>query len=402
MPTLTTTIVLQKTIEALVTQRPMLTRFSHEFTTERLKLNQQAIAHIKVKPTASDYDANNGGYKAGAQNLRDLLVDVPLTMDVHKHVTIKLAHLNALADNKGKLEQFFGDQAEVLGRGMTDYVFGKFTGLNFSHESIFSVANSDKDMLSEVRRKMNQQGARKLGRFGIVNSDVMEVLDNDARISNRNNSGDQQINGDTHGMLRNVAGFGEIIEDPDFPTNNGTALTSVTGTAATDLMGKTAHGLVTGRRVKVTFASGFTGLTTGTIYYAIRVDADTFKLATTLANAYAGTAINISADGTGATVTPTEAITGFFGSEEAVAIKTGLPTDGLEAARAFGIPTPVSDEVVTDKNSGLSMVGYKWFEPGTMDAYVTVAFVYGAAVGRQASTTTDNLLDKAGFLLRSE
>jgi len=302
MPTLTTTIVLQKTIEALVTRRPMLTRFSHEFTTERLKLNQQAIAHIKVKPTAADYDANAGGYKAGAQNLRDLLVDVPLTMDVHKHVTIKLAHLNAIADNKGKLENFFADQAEVLGRGMTDYVFGKFTGLNFSYGSIFSVANSDKDMLSEVRRKMNQQGARKSGRFGIVNSDVMEVLDNDARISNRNNSGDQQINGETHGMLRNVAGFGEIIEDPEFPTNNGTALTSVTGTASSDLMGKTAHGLVTGRHVKVEFASGFTGLTTGSIYYAIRIDADTFKLATTLANAYAGTAINISADGTGATV----------------------------------------------------------------------------------------------------
>lgn len=402
MPTLTTTIVLQKTIQALVTKRPILTKFSHEFTTERLKKDQQAIAHIKVKPTAADYDANAGGYKAGAQNLRDLLVDVPLTMDVHKHVTIKLAHLNAIADNKGKLEDFFADQAEVLGRGMTDYVFGKFTGLNFSYGSIFSVANSDKDMLSEARRKMNQQGARTSGRFGIVNGDVMETLDNDSRISNRNNSGDQQISGSPLGSLRNVAGFEEIIEDPDFPTNNGTALTAVAAEADNDTLTKVAHGLVTGRRVKAEFASGFTGLTTGSIYYAIRVDADNFKLAATLALAYAGTAINITADGTGATITPTEALTGFFGSEEAVAIKTGLPTDGLEAARAFGIPTPVSDEVVTDVNSGLSMIGYKWFEPGTMDAFVTVAFMYGAACGRQAGTTTGALLDKAGFLLRSE
>mgnify|MGYP000893381143 CR=1 FL=1 len=82
------------------------------------------------------------------------------------------------------------------------------------------------------------------------------------------------------------------------------ALTGVIGTASTDKLGKTAHGLLTGQLFVITFASGFTGLTSGTEYYAIRIDADNIKAATTSANALAGTAINITADGTGATITP--------------------------------------------------------------------------------------------------
>lgn len=62
--------------------------------------------------------------------------------------------------------------------------------------------------------------------------------------------------------------------------------------------------LSTGRMAYFDFASGFTGLTTGTAYYVIKIDTDNIKLATTAANAAAGTAINITADGTGGTLRP--------------------------------------------------------------------------------------------------
>lgn len=81
-------------------------------------------------------------------------------------------------------------------------------------------------------------------------------------------------------------------------------LTGVIGTASTDKLNKTAHGMATGQLFKIVFASGFTGLTTTGQYYAIKIDDDNIKAATSLANALAGTAINITADGTGATITP--------------------------------------------------------------------------------------------------
>ncbi len=56
-----------------------------------------------------------------------------------------------------------------------------------------------------------------------------------------------------------------------------------------------AHGMVTGDQVYLTTTGALpTGIVANTLYYAIRIDANTFRLATTRANAAAGTAINTS------------------------------------------------------------------------------------------------------------
>lgn len=56
---------------------------------------------------------------------------------------------------------------------------------------------------------------------------------------------------------------------------------------------RAGHGLYTGQAVYITTTGALpTGLAQNTTYYVIRVDANTFRLATTLANANAGTAIN--------------------------------------------------------------------------------------------------------------
>lgn len=62
-----------------------------------------------------------------------------------------------------------------------------------------------------------------------------------------------------------------------------------------------AHGYFTGDAVQYSNESGtnLTGLTSGTTYFIIKVDVNTFKLATSLSNANAGTAINITGASTG-------------------------------------------------------------------------------------------------------
>ena len=77
---------------------------------------------------------------------------------------------------------------------------------------------------------------------------------------------------------------------------------------ATDTIVKSAHGLTTGQAVQYSRASGTSieGLDEGGFYFVIRTDAGNFKLATTLANANAGTAVDLVAVGAGTshTVTP--------------------------------------------------------------------------------------------------
>ena len=55
-----------------------------------------------------------------------------------------------------------------------------------------------------------------------------------------------------------------------------------------------SHGLSSGDIVRYVATTNIGGLTSGTIYYAIRVDANTLKFTTSAANAKAGTAITLS------------------------------------------------------------------------------------------------------------
>ena len=77
---------------------------------------------------------------------------------------------------------------------------------------------------------------------------------------------------------------------------------------ATDTIVKSAHGLTTGQAVQYSRGLGtaIEGLDEGGFYFVIRTDAGNFKLATTLANANAGTAVDLVAVGAGTshTVTP--------------------------------------------------------------------------------------------------
>jgi hypothetical protein len=76
---------------------------------------------------------------------------------------------------------------------------------------------------------------------------------------------------------------------------------TVTFTNATELCNLNSHGLATGDCIEFTNSGGAlpAELTANTNYYVIYNDANSFKMATTLALAIAGTAINITDDGTG-------------------------------------------------------------------------------------------------------
>lgn len=91
--------------------------------------------------------------------------------------------------------------------------------------------------------------------------------------------------------------------------SNGTtsAKTFTTVSTTLDTATITAHGQVTGSVGQLTTSGGLpAGLATTTNYFLIIVDANTVKFASSLANAVAGTAIDLTTAGTGTqTFTPT-------------------------------------------------------------------------------------------------
>lgn len=76
-------------------------------------------------------------------------------------------------------------------------------------------------------------------------------------------------------------------------TNFGTAVTTgVTGTAATDLVNKTSHGLANDKAILFTVLTGGTGLALDTVYYVITSTTNTFQVSRTVG----GPAVDILTD----------------------------------------------------------------------------------------------------------
>ncbi|MES2595893.1 MAG: autotransporter-associated beta strand repeat-containing protein [Verrucomicrobiota bacterium] len=82
------------------------------------------------------------------------------------------------------------------------------------------------------------------------------------------------------------------------------SLTGVTVSAATDLLTKIDHGLLTGDSITVTTIVNGAGLKQGSNYFVIRVSPDTFKLAISPADAEFGSAVNVTLNRSSVVISP--------------------------------------------------------------------------------------------------
>lgn len=400
-PTLTSPQVLLDVIGSFRKKFPALNRMGTDFRGSPLKLNQQYIAHIPGIPATSTYDSSTG-YANGFNSARALLTDVPVTVSNHPTCPLKWLHLDQIKDSKNSYDEVIINAGYALAKGMIDTICAGFNSRNFSTEIVSTVANFDYDVLQEITGVANGVGMMNMGRVLLVNTAVANVLAVDARLISKDYAG-QLLNGEGYRIWQNVGGFALIQEYPDLPSNNATALTGVTGANSGDIMTKAAHGLETGD--PVTFVSGttFTGLTAGTRYFAIKASADTFQVATTRANAIAGTAVVLSADGTSGVFQKQENLIGFAFDKRAIALLTGVP-DGMptDIGNALGIPKTMVFEAITEAESGLTMAAAKWQQNGTGDLFFCPTFVWGAGLGKQgAAATAGTLTDYAGIRITS-
>lgn len=78
-----------------------------------------------------------------------------------------------------------------------------------------------------------------------------------------------------------------------------------------------------------------------------------------------------------------------------ICLRAGLPDATFNLARELGIPAVASTEVMTDPDTGFSLLAINWQEPGTFDLNCTLVSIWGSAVGRQggdAGAVTDKAI----------
>ena len=208
------------TLDAFKVLFPMLGQFTTDFSRETAKFNDTITGTIDVLPTVRDYDGTTG-YQANAAESKDLAVNVPVVLNRHKHVPTKVDYIDQISSKKDLYGMATRQRAFALGKSIVDYLATLILDANFSQNSIFSVANSDLDMVINVAEDMNGVGASPFGRIGLVNSAVMSTLQADSRIASKDYYGELgRGTAGAYGVIRGVAGFEAIYEWPGLPGNS--------------------------------------------------------------------------------------------------------------------------------------------------------------------------------------
>lgn len=181
------------------------------------------------------------------------------------------------------------------------------------------------------------------------------------------------------GVINQIMGF-NTSGSAGLPSNNGTGQTFTAAT--TDICTAAAHGYLTGDQVQVSSATTLpAGLSAATYYYVIKLTDNTFKLASSLANALAGTAVDITDTGTGVhTITLKTNLVGVAGSPSGIitGFRPVIPTAGIRQKL-------VNFELVDDPETGLTLEYRHIADEDKGKEYQVIGCHYGKQYGLAAA-----------------
>jgi hypothetical protein len=225
--TLSVNELLMDVLDAFKLELFALQMFSTDFSSKTAVKGDTITAHISTLPAVQAYD-NATGFKANAAAADSLLTDVSVVLDQFSHVPIKITWLTQLASKKPLYKEAVRNYGYVLAKKVLDYSLTKVVAANFSHKVTQAIPNVSLDTLdgqigggNGIRTQLNAQGAAPFGRFGIVNSAWASQFGADDRVKSALFYG--QLNGNEgYRRWKNIAGFENVIEYPDFPANNET------------------------------------------------------------------------------------------------------------------------------------------------------------------------------------
>lgn len=216
--TLTVNEILMDIVDAFKIEIPFLINgFSTDFSSKTAVKGDTITAHISTLPATATYDATTG-FDNGATAADALITDVPVVMDQFTHVPVKVTWLTQLASKMPLYREAIRNTGYVLAKKVVDYALTKVLAVNFTKVSTIANINVNLDSIEDIRTAMNVNKAANRGRFGICGSPFAGALQNDDRV--KSSLFYSQLNGDQgYRHFKNVAGFGDIWEYPDFPGN---------------------------------------------------------------------------------------------------------------------------------------------------------------------------------------
>ena len=276
-------------------------------------------SHGFVTGDVITYDANGGSAVTG---LTDATAYHIIRVDEN---TIKLASTAANATN--------GTQIDLTGTGNDNQIFTGTPSSNSATVTTTNVSTTDSTLtVSSHGFSTGDQITYSAGGgtaiTGLTDGTTYFVIKVDANTFKLATSSADAASATSV----TLTGTGNDSQTFSGPEPEKVSINSVS--SANDFITMTGHGYVTGDVItyRANGGTAMAGLTDATAYHVIRVDADSFKLATTASNATAGTAIDLTGSGNSS-----QFFTGtglIFNERSVAASDASLTVDGISITRS--------------------------------------------------------------------
>lgn len=169
------TVIAQKALETLVARLPLLKKITTDFSDENARFNEQIITHIVTAATAIDFNSVNG--YAPSDRVQ---IDVPVTINKHKHHTYTVGVQEASSSRIDLIERYATTAAYSIGSALIEDLCKLVKNAAFANKSTIALgAGGDgfsRKSLIGLGIAMGNRNVAPLGRFCMLNSEYYGSL----------------------------------------------------------------------------------------------------------------------------------------------------------------------------------------------------------------------------------
>lgn len=204
-------LIVQRTLELLKFEFPVLGRVTTDFSAESARMNQEINTRIVSVPSVVAYHTTNGYVPTGTTT-----TDVPVTISVHNSVPIKF-NANQLA---GTFRDLFGEQMPAMhyaiAKDMVDALYALIIAGTFTNTPVDEAAvDFNRESVIDLGTSLTAAGVPLQGRTLLLNPTYYGRLMSDAAIVSL--GANQKAEIITGNRLPMIHGF-EVIEAGNLPT----------------------------------------------------------------------------------------------------------------------------------------------------------------------------------------
>lgn len=215
--TLSVPELLNKALAAFKLETPELFGpggFAQDFSSSTAVLGDRTTGRIAHLPVVGDYDENNGGWKAAAQDVETLMEDVPVTLNQLPCASVKIRLFDRMGSKVGLDDAAIANLGWSLGKNVVDRIISA-ARTNVSHSVTLQPNLVTLDTFDGALRE--QCTAQKMSgktRWAFVNTAIASALNADDRVKSELFFG--QKNGEEgYRVWRNLGGFQWVREYND-------------------------------------------------------------------------------------------------------------------------------------------------------------------------------------------